>query len=208
MNVFGDFAMDRKLGIRSGGVREWLEDVPEYNRFEATPYRALDDLFHNYQPGKNAHLVDFGCGLGRVIFYFHYRFKTRGTGIELNDETFPDLLRNLEHYKQARGKDVPIDFIQEPAETVALPEDSNIFFFFNPFSFRIFEKVMDNVVNSLITHPRPAYIILYYPLESYRSVIRGRRVFKLVDEIRLAWGVDRYDRFLIYRYDPESKEAI
>lgn len=205
MSVFSDFAIDRKLGIRSGGVREWLEDVPEYNRFEATPYRALDDLFLHYRPGKGAHLVDFGCGLGRVIFYFHYRFKTRGTGIELNDETFPDLLLNLERYKETRGTDdVPIEFIQEPAETVALPEDSNIFFFFNPFSFRIFEKVMENIIHSLADNPRTAYIILYYPLESYRSIIRSWRSFTLVDEIPLDWGVDKYDRFLIYRYDPET----
>ena len=203
MSVFSDFSMDRRLGIRSGGIREWLEDVPEYNRFEATPYRALDELFKHYRPAKNAHLVDFGCGLGRVLFYFHYRFKTRGTGIELNDETFPDLLLNYERYKEKKGKDdLPLTFIQEPAETVALPEDSNIFFFFNPFSFRIFEKVMENIIDSLVSHPRTAYIILYYPLESYRSIVRSWKAFELVDQIHLDWGVDKYDQFLIYRYDP------
>lgn len=200
-----DFAMDRKLGIRTTGIREWPVITTDYHRFESTPYRALDDLFEVYEPKRGAHVVDYGCGLGRVLFYFHYLYKCRGTGIELNEDTFPDLLDNRERYRLKRRKDeVPLNFLCTAAETFDPPPDSQIFFFFNPFSYRIFEKVMDRIVGSLAAHPRTADLILYYPLESYREIVRQWQAFELIEEIPLPWGTDKYDKFLIYRYTPDE----
>lgn len=36
---------DKMLNIKSSGVREWSEEEKNYNRYEATPYFALEKLF-------------------------------------------------------------------------------------------------------------------------------------------------------------------
>ena len=55
---------DRALRVRTTGIREWHRGVVHYNRYEATPYIALDKLFETYSLDKTDELVDFGCGRG------------------------------------------------------------------------------------------------------------------------------------------------
>ena len=54
----------------------------DHNRYEATPYRALEQLFLQYKLKNNARVVDFGCGRGRGLFYIHNRFQVPVTGVE------------------------------------------------------------------------------------------------------------------------------
>lgn len=58
---------DRRLGIWTVGLREW-DGNTQYNRYEATPYHALDRLFEVYRFREGDRVVDFGCGRGRVAF--------------------------------------------------------------------------------------------------------------------------------------------
>ncbi len=200
---FGDHAMDRRLGIRTTGVRDWDEPQSDYNRFESTPYRALDDLFANYQLPRGARLVDYGCGLGRVLFYCHHRFQVPGRGIELNPDSYADALANLESYGRRRQRAIhEIEFEQEYAELRRVRPDETVFYFFNPFSSRIFRQVLDQIVISLREVNRSAEIILYYPLETYRFVMRMEPLFELVQTVELDWGFERYDRFEIWRHVP------
>ncbi|MDI9470790.1 MAG: class I SAM-dependent methyltransferase [Bacillota bacterium] len=207
-NVAGglsDYAMDRRIGIRTTGVRDWEEPQPDYNRFESTPYRALADLFAAYRLPRGARLVDYGCGLGRVLFYCHHRFQVPGRGIELNPDSYADALRNLESYGQRKQQLIhEIEFEQEYAELRRVQPDETVFYFFNPFSSRVFRQVLDQIVLSLRDVSRPAEIILYYPLESYRFVMRMEPLFELVQTVELPWGFERYDRFEIWRHDPET----
>ena len=65
---------DELLGIRTTGIREWTDNNVQYNRYEGTPYDALDVLSEKYEFRDIDRVVDFGCGRGRVMFYLHNRF--------------------------------------------------------------------------------------------------------------------------------------
>ncbi len=203
-----DFARDRRLGIQSCGIREWSEFTTDYNRCEPTPYRALDDLFEHYHGLPNPHLVDYGCGRGRVLFYCHQRWGWRGTGVECHEDTLIEALENLERYRhkrQRRGRVLQdeIGFEACPAEHRPVHKDENIFYFFNPFSVAIFQQVLDQIHWSLAEHERPIDLLLYYPLNSYRQALRLDRHFDLAWELPLDWGEEaRYDRFLLYQHRP------
>src|SRR5690554_6158733 len=77
---------DQTLNISTSGIREWRKRklADDYNRYEATPYKALDKLFKKYSFNQHDKLIDFGCGRGRVSFYIHNRFQISVTGIEAN----------------------------------------------------------------------------------------------------------------------------
>ncbi len=99
---------DQELGIRTTGLREW-EGHSAYNRYEATPYRALDALFLAYSIKARGRVVDFGCGRGRVVFYIHRRFQVPVVGIEANDKTYEEALINKRRYREkARHIKAPI----------------------------------------------------------------------------------------------------
>ncbi|HZJ87013.1 MAG TPA: SAM-dependent methyltransferase [Erysipelothrix sp.] len=194
---------DKKLKIRSIGIREWKDEL-HYNRCEPTPYIALDTLFKHYTPLKDAQLVDFGCGRGRVAFYIHERFDIDTTGVEAGDDTFDELLIN-HHAYQAHFKDKQevIRFEYGLAENYDVLKEDNLFYFFNPFSIKIFKEVMENIQASYKKHPRIMDVIVYYPMPAYEHYMRTTD-FEIINRIVVPNQSDNLRRFTIYRLKPND----
>ena len=56
------------LQIKTGGLREWRKQTDKYNRYEATPYQALESLIQHYKLKPTDRVVDFGSGRGGFHF--------------------------------------------------------------------------------------------------------------------------------------------
>lgn len=192
---------DKKLAIKTTGIREWADHGVEYNRYEATPYVALDKLFNQYRLKSTDKVVDFGSGRGRVAFYIHNRFHVPVTGIEVNDKTYTEALNNKSSYRlKAKHIKAPINFKFGLAEDYIIKPADNRFYFFNPFSPQIFKKVVFNILESLETENRQADIILYYPLPKYKKVLKNKPSFKIVNKIKIPSASDKNEKFIIYRF--------
>ena len=191
---------DNLLGIKTIGKREWRGQAVHYSRYEATPYEALDRLFETYKIKKMDRVVDFGCGRGRVAFYIHNRFHVPVTGIEVHDITYDEALYNKMRYKKrARHIEAPIRFEYGLAEHYEVRPKDNIFYFFNPFSIKIFREVVGNILGSVWEHSRTVDIILYYPMPKYKKFLKHETPFELIDKVRIPGVSDKNDKFLIYR---------
>ena len=66
---------EKLLNINTKGNENWDKTSAHNHPYEPTLYEALDVLFENYDLDKKDHIVDFGCGKGRLIFYINYYFK-------------------------------------------------------------------------------------------------------------------------------------
>lgn len=198
---------DRTLHIRTVGLREWGKEANKYNRYEATPYAALEQLFETYSFHPEDQLIDFGSGRGRVAFYIHNRFNIAVTGIEAHDTTFEEALINEEMYRKSRTHlDAPLLFEFALAEQYEIAENYNKFFMFNPFSVHIFKKVMTNIMKSYERKPRTMELILYYPLNDFIHYLRTRTPFELVNKVKVKNGEHgSYGRFEIYRLTADYK---
>lgn len=195
---------DRELGIRTAGLREWTGQS-QYNRYEATPYEALDTLFQSYKIKKHHRVVDFGCGRGRVTFYIHRRFQVPVVGIEAHDKTYEEALDNKGSYRlKAKHIPAPIRLKYGLAEHYQVKPHDNCFYLFNPFSSKVFEKVLANIVASVKKHPRSIDLILYYPLAEYKKAVK-KYPFRKINKIRVPGAEDAHEKFIIYRL-PEPKE--
>lgn len=192
---------DEVLGIETLGYREW-DDEPEYYRCESTPYRALGELAENFPLRADQHLVDFGCGRGRVSFFLHSQFDLPVTGIELNPHTYEELLYNESSYLERKDlEESPFRFLKMQAEDF-VPDEEDVFYFFNPFSVKIFKKVLANIEKSLEKKDRECYLILYYPFVDYKYYLEKYTSFEKILRLRLAWEVDEREKFVIYRHLP------
>ncbi|HHV39291.1 MAG TPA: class I SAM-dependent methyltransferase [Tepidimicrobium sp.] len=191
---------DKSLWIKTTGIREWKDRSIHYNRCESTPYMALKELFKRYKLNKTDRLVDFGCGRGRVAFYVHNRFKIPVTGVEVHDTTFDEVLNNKASYRH-RFQDIaaPIRFEYGLAEHYEIEPMDNKFYFFNPFSIKIFKKVVGNILHSVKRNRRTVDIILYYPMPEYKLYLKKSTSFKLINKIRVPEASDSREKFLIYR---------
>lgn len=201
----GERRRDKLLGIKTVGIREWRDKRVQYNRYEATPYKALDKLFKNFRLNKGDRLVDFGCGRGRVTFYIHNRFHIPVTGIEVNVTTYEEALDNESNYRlKAKHIEAPINFHFGLAENYKIDDEDNCFYFFNPFSIQIFEKVVRNIMDSLMEVKRTAHIILYYPLPEFKRCMKENTPFEIINKIKIPGTYDKTEKFIIYRLREED----
>lgn len=197
---------DRTLNIRTTGIREWSVEEVHYNRCESTPYKALDRLFERYSFNKGDELVDFGSGRGRVAFSIHNRFRIPVDGVEANDKTFDELLVNQRNYlATAKHINAPLYFEFGTAENFDIKPSHNKFYFFNPFSIKIFRIVVRKILASFKEHPREIDLILYYPILQYRQFLQKDTPFELVNDIKVPGDMEVIEKFMIYRLYPEEE---
>lgn len=200
----GERKQDKVLGIRTVGIREWTNNIIHYNRYEATPYKALKVLAENYKFRDTDRVVDFGCGRGRVAFYLHNRFHLPVTGIEANDKTYEEALENKAIYRlKAKHIIAPIKFKYGLAQHYKIDKRDNCFYFFNPFSVQIFKKVVYNIMRSVEEYRRTVDLILYYPICEYKDFLKTSTPFTIINKIRVPGGSDIKEKFIIYRLKEE-----
>lgn len=191
---------DNKLNIRTTGIREWKDPNVPFNRCESTPYQSLNQLFKSYRIKKTDQIVDFGVGRGRVTFYLHNKFHVPVTGIEVNDLTYDEAVKNKTTYRsQAKHIRAPIKIEYGLAEHYEIKDTDNVFYFFNPFSIGIFETVIKNIIKSFTKNKRTVDVILYYPLNEYKEFLQKETPFVLLNKINVPERKDKKEKFLIYR---------
>lgn len=197
------YKYDKLLGIRTGEDRYSLQSFNEnYHPYEPTSYETLETLLRHYSIKSEDHVVDFGCGKGRVNFFLHHFTGASVKGIDMMDEFIVDAIVNLQGYKKKYPyRSHNIEFLVCLAEEYRIAEEDNRFYFFNPFSSDIFAKVVDNILRSVEKHPRSVDLILYYPHKDYIYHLEKNTHFELVQEmiVECFYKNDDDERILIYR---------
>lgn len=202
--------MDKEeLFERFFGVRTNEEEViignnkgMKYSTYEASEYEGLMKIFDEVTLNPSDTLVDFGCGMGRVLFVCNQRFMCNVTGIEYDSEIFEQLLDNAEYYHvRFKGQRDKFRLLHMKAEDYEITSEDNYFYFFNPFAVDILENIIDNIMQSVKCNPRKVTLILYYCTYDIMRTIR-KYPFKLQQIIKLpAYIFDPDEKVYIYTYE-------
>ena len=198
-----DTDFDRLLHIKTVGMLEVINQSAHYNRYEATPYKAIEEFFNEYELNNTQNVVDFGSGKGRLPFYIHHRFLIPVRGIEMSNKLYRESIENLESYMQkTKKKKNLITFEKCLAQEYEIKSQDNVFYFFNPFSVQIFMKVVENILQSIDQQERSVDLILYYPTIEYIQFLNTRTTFKLVKEVKVSglYEHNENERFLLFRF--------
>jgi SAM-dependent methyltransferase len=192
---------DELLNIETEGNQRGYNKSFHYHRYEPTPYHALEKLFAEYELTSSDHIVDFGCGKGRLNFFIHYLFHASVTGVEMNEKLYEEAMENKGNYLIKAKNKGEIQFQCCLAEKYEITPLDNHFYFFNPFTIPIFWKIINNILVSLEKSKREVDVILYYPSEDYIYYLENHTLFELIKEIQLPglYENNANERFLIYR---------
>jgi predicted RNA methylase len=107
--------------------------------------------------------VDFGSGKGRVMAVAaFYDFKNI-TGVEFASSLCREAENNIAAIKPLYPS-TNFKIICEDAVNYQIENDTNVFFFFNPFDEVVMLKVVKNLLFSLKQNPRKAFIVYVNPL--------------------------------------------
>ncbi|MGP7819532.1 methyltransferase domain-containing protein [Niallia sp. 01092] len=196
----GNKNYEELLSIQTEEEQKGFNQSFHYHRYEPTPYHYLVELFDQYELTKEDRVVDFGCGKGRLNFLIHYLFQATVIGIEFNEAFYQEALKNRDRYckKRKNGKDKIYFQHCKAEEYVIHPLDSH-FYFFNPFSFPVFIKVINNILRSVAENNRKVDVILYYASNDYQYFLDNHSSFRRKATYFLAESEhDAHERFLIY----------
>jgi SAM-dependent methyltransferase len=193
---------DDLLNVYTRGDQKGFNESLHYHRYEPTPYSALEILFDQYKLKNSDHVVDFGCGKGRLNFLINYLFHSTVVGIEMNETFYQDAIKNQKSYlKMAKKNQEKIQFQCCLAEEYKIDLLDNRFYFFNPFSLQIFMIVVNNILLSVEKAKREIDIVLYYPSEDYIYFLNNHPSFQLKQEVILTdlYNQNPNERFMIYK---------
>ena len=188
---------DKKLNISTCGREAHMED-DIHHAYEPTPYCVLERLLEEEYITSENKLVDYGCGKGRVAFFFNSRTGCRAVGLDFDEKMIADAKKNLETF---HGRDKSgVEFVCEDASTFD-PKDADTFFFFNPFDELILKRVIRNIVESSYENEAQSLLFFYYPSDEYVSTLMTTPELDFVDEIDVSdlfCGQNTRERILIF----------
>lgn len=197
MSEENELAWDRLLKIRTSGWDDFRSDQ-NHHPYEPTPYCVLERLAGSGFITKKNHVVDYGCGKGRVDFYLSYQLRCETIGIEYDRRIFRAAQANR---KRAVSGSRTL-FLCQSAESYEPPLPADRFYFFNPFSLELFLSVLEKLRDLYRRTGGEKLLFFYYPSDEYRAFLARTPILAFRDEILcqdLFPGKDSRERILIYQ---------
>ena len=188
---------DKLLKIKTSGRDDSHSDQYRFP-YEPTPYRVLERLANSGLIRKEDTLLDYGTGKGRVCFYLSYQTRCKTVGIEYDERIYKAAQENQEHAVSG-AKTL---FTMTCAENYPVPLEATKFYFFNPFSVEILQKVLARIQESYYEKPREIELFFYYPSDEYVSYLMTQEYLMFEDEIDcrdLFEGNDGREKILIFQ---------
>jgi predicted RNA methylase len=120
--------------------------------------RMLKNIDWNF---SDSTFVDFGCGKGAAILLAsRYGFK-KYIGVEYYPELANDCKTNILKFGSLSDKSLDSEIICSDATLYQVPDNANVFYFFNPFDQTLMNQVIQNIETSLTARKRDI-LILYF----------------------------------------------
>lgn len=177
--------LESRHGIETLGIVE-LEELglagPDRERYKPTEWSTLPRILSRRDVGHDDVFIDFGSGLGRVVYQaaLRYPFK-RVIGVELSQQLTDVARRNLER-NRSRLRCPEFELVVSDVLDYAIPDDVTVAFFANPFRGTTFATVVERLVQSIDRYPRTLRVIYRNPVEHEQLMATGR--FEPVKRLR------------------------
>ena len=170
--------LDKFLKIKTSGRDASNSNYLNFP-YEATPYSVLQELANSGHITKKDMVIDFGSGKGRVDFYLAYATKAKMIGIEYDERLFNTSLENKKHAISSNK----VDFVLTNALDYIIPDNVTCAYFFNPFSVKILEEVMNNIKKSIKNNNREIKLFFYYPSKEYIEYLNNEENITHLEDI-------------------------
>lgn len=186
---------DEKLKIDTEGMDESKTDYHHF-RYEPTPYEVLERLIDSGWITEKNHVLDVGCGKGRVSFFLSMTTGCICTGVDFNE----DMIQRARMNQESCLFPERVQFVCCSAEEYRV-ENEDCFYFFNPFSEKILRTVISHILTSYHQNPRKIRLFFYYPSADALAYLMCQNELIFLDEIDcddLFEGSDERERIVVF----------
>lgn len=153
-NRINDWWVDKTLGVETNKcmISDEHDNVMNF-MYEPITYNDLKFVFREHPFHENDHLIDFGCGKGRVLVMAAKYGCKNLHGLDINDSLIETAKSNMMSCSDRFGQ-MNYNLLSMNAKVYAFDPMINKVFFYNPFQLKIFIYVFKALMRSLEESPR------------------------------------------------------
>lgn len=194
-----DLVYDYKYNVKTCGDEEFDRRIVNFG-YKPTSYIKLHEIFRKYSFNKGNHLIDYGCGKGRVLFVAAKNGCNKVTGVEIDKDMYIATKNNIDRFQSKhKNSATSIELVNQDAMKYEVDPSVTDFFFYNPFHMKIFVYVLKKIEKSAIDFPRYIRIFLVHPDKSTLWLLGKMQHFVLLEQS------EKY-RYVVYCTKEESEE--
>lgn len=164
--------------------------------YEPFPYKKIKKLFKRYSFIKGDGFVDIGCGKGRVLIGAVRNGCGNVYGVDISKTLLNCAEKNMLACKKRRGY-LNYYLMCMDAKDYVFSPDINKVFFYNPFSYKIFIRVIKALKKSIEDNPRNIMLFLAGP-EFVSKYMANNTDFEFA-------GIEQQNVY-VYRYVAEKNK--
>ena len=165
------------------------ENSDQNHHYQGASYFILFSIFNELpKETKTFPLIDYGCGKGRALFVAEQCGFTHLIGVDIAKELIDDANKNKVIYKK-KNPESSINFLFEDATRYQIPNDAQVFYFFNPFGEEIMQQVIHHIKESVKINPRKIYCIYLNPKYKATFEKNGFEVFYIKKNKKYLEGI-------------------
>jgi len=147
-----DWFVDKNLNIETSKCIKLDEHDNIMNfMYEPSSYLQIKSVFKKYPLCRDDHLIDFGCGKGRVLVMASEYGCRNLYGIDISSYLLEIARVNLNQCKQT---DVVFELLCMNAKYYDFNQKINKIFFYNPFQLKVFIHIFKSLLHSIDDNPR------------------------------------------------------
>ncbi len=168
--VYHEIRGEKKYNINTSKIEDVKklsikgDNIEHAELYQGANYYLLEKVFDHLQTIEaNQSILDFGCGKGRVLTVAAYYGFSKITGVEFAKELCDVARKNIIPVQQKFPQKI-FNVIHANAVDHKIENDTNVFFFFNPFDEVVMLAVAKNILQSLKENPREVYVVYLNPV--------------------------------------------
>lgn len=179
--IWHEIRGEAKYGIQTTGYDHLQKSLSDADLKHASMYQPINYLIAEWLLDNvtneeliNGHLLDAGCGKGRILAMAAHKGFTHISGFDLSPAMCSEAIQTINYLQQRNKQFTKTKFTIENADASNyIPQpDVNVIFLFNPFDEFIMQPFVQNVTTSLEQYPR-SMKILYANPEHKKFWIKG-----------------------------------
>ena len=168
--VYHEIRGEKKYNLNTGKIENVKKlsiagDNLEHAEFyQGANYFLLEKVFDHLQTIEaNKNILDYGCGKGRVLALAAYYGFRKITGVEFAKELCEVARKNIIPIQQKFPEKI-FNVFYANAVDYKIVNDTNVFFFFNPFNDVVMLSVVKNILRSVKDNPREIFAVYLNPV--------------------------------------------
>lgn len=174
-NAAATALLERVSGIDTGDPVS-LEQLGlasvERSGYTPSGWFVLGRALPRFAVGRDDVFLDLGSGKGRVIYLASRYTFGRIVGVEIAEELNEVARANMSRARlRARTRDITL--VTGDAGRYAIPDDVTVIYLNDPFAGETFQRVADNLADSIRRSPRLVRVVYVSPREAQRLMMKG-----------------------------------